>query len=318
MANNTAPSSPNCDGTIISAGYNLDSGNQCRFTGTGDQINTNPLLGPLQDNGGPTFTHALLAGSLAIDAGTTTGAPAIDQRGVAPAHRRRRQTAVPALFDIGAYEGGPLGATIKGTVFEDADFAGTATDYDGGTSDLALPNVDVELYDAADTYITSVTTDASGGYSFTGLADGTYKVRVRSATIGDADTPPKGGLNATVPATWPYPLAEMTWANGAALYGGQNPTVDDTATGDNAGPGDTYVTVTVSGSDVGSVNFGFAYNLIVNTGDDTNADNVRSKQGTLRQFIKNANAIGTAGGTTANISQFRIPNGLLDGNGLRP
>ena len=176
--------------------------------------------------------------------------------------------------------------------------------------------MDVELYDAADTYITSVTTDASGGYSFTGIANGTYKVRVRSATVGDADTPPKGGLNATVPATWPYPLAELTWANGAALYGGQSPTLDDTATADNAGPGDTYVAVTVSGSDVGSVNFGFAYNLIVNTGDDTNADNVRSRQGSLRQFIKNANAIGSAGGTTANISQFRIPNGLLDANGV--
>ncbi len=68
--------------------------------------------------------------------------------------------------------------------------------------------------------------------------------------------------------------------------------------------------------DVSSVNFGFAYNLIVNTDDDTNADNLRSQQGALRQFIKNANAIGTGGGTTANFSQFRVPNGLLDGNGV--
>ena len=208
------------------------------------------------------------------------------------------------------------GSNISGTIFEDANFAGTAAEYDGGTNDLALANVDVELYDNSDTYITSVITDGTGGYSFTGLDDGTYKVRVRSATVGDADTPPKGGLNATVPATWPYPLPELAWANGAALYGGQSPTVDDTATADNAGPGDTYVAVTVSGANVTSVNFGFAYNLIVNTGDDTKADNVRSKQGSLRQFIKNANSIGTAGGTSANISQFRIPNGLLDGNGV--
>jgi hypothetical protein len=33
------------------------------LTGPGDQINTDPILGPLQDNGGPTFTHALLPGS---------------------------------------------------------------------------------------------------------------------------------------------------------------------------------------------------------------------------------------------------------------
>ena len=204
---------------------------------------------------------------------------------------------------------------LRGRVFEDADFSGTAADYDGGTNDLALAGVDVELYDNSDTYITSTVTDAGGNFSFPGISDGTYKVRVRSATIGDVDTPPKAGLNATVPATWPYPLAELTWANGAALYGGQNPTLDDTATADNAGPGDTYVTVTVSGSDVGSVNFGFAYNLIVNTLDNATADNVRSRQGSLRQFIKNANAIGLAASSTAKLSQFRIPTSDLNYNG---
>jgi hypothetical protein len=52
-------------------------------TGPGDQINTNPMLGPLQDIGGPTFTHALLPGSPAIDAGDPnfTPPPFDDQRG---------------------------------------------------------------------------------------------------------------------------------------------------------------------------------------------------------------------------------------------
>src|SRR4029077_21230945 len=53
------------------------------LTGPGDQINTNPLLGPLQNNGGPTFTHQLLPGSPAIDAGDPnfTPPPFFDQRG---------------------------------------------------------------------------------------------------------------------------------------------------------------------------------------------------------------------------------------------
>ena len=51
------------------------------LTGPGDQINTDPLLGPLGDNGGPTLTHALLAGSPALDQGNSSGA-ATDQRGV--------------------------------------------------------------------------------------------------------------------------------------------------------------------------------------------------------------------------------------------
>src|SRR5215831_6407461 len=55
--------------TFTSLGYNLASDNGGGvLTGPGDQINTNPMLGPLQDNGGPTFTHALLPGSPAIDA----------------------------------------------------------------------------------------------------------------------------------------------------------------------------------------------------------------------------------------------------------
>lgn len=199
-----------------------------------------------------------------------------------------------------------VGYSLSGKVFEDANFAGTAADWDSGVSDKALANVDVELYDNSNVYITSVISDGSGNFTFTGLANGTYKVRVRTATIGDADTTPLGGLNGTVPATWPYPLPEMSWGNGAAMYGGVSATVDDTATGDNAGIGDNYVTLTVSGANVSNVNFGFAYNLIVNVDDDGNANNTRSKQGSLRQFIKNANAIGSAGSTTANSSQFRM------------
>ena len=60
----------NNGGGIASDGYNVCSDNGGGFlNGPGDQINTDPLLGSLQDNGGPTFTHELLKGSPAIDAG---------------------------------------------------------------------------------------------------------------------------------------------------------------------------------------------------------------------------------------------------------
>jgi hypothetical protein len=50
--------------TVTSHGYNISSDDGSGFLiGPGDQINTDPLLGPLQDNGGPTLTHALLPGS---------------------------------------------------------------------------------------------------------------------------------------------------------------------------------------------------------------------------------------------------------------
>jgi hypothetical protein len=74
----------NNGGIVTSLGYNLSSDNGGGFlTGPGDQINTDPLLGPLQDNGGPTFTHQLLPGSPAIDSGDPnfTPPPFFDQRG---------------------------------------------------------------------------------------------------------------------------------------------------------------------------------------------------------------------------------------------
>jgi hypothetical protein len=72
-------SGANCVGTIISDGYNLSSDSSCNLTGPGDLNNTDPMLGPLQNNGGPTQTMALPSGSPAIDAGNPTGC--IDSNG---------------------------------------------------------------------------------------------------------------------------------------------------------------------------------------------------------------------------------------------
>jgi CSLREA domain-containing protein len=108
VAGNGANSAgPDCHNTatLTSLDYNLvgdDSG--CSFTPqTNDQVNVDPLLGDLQDNGGPTETRALLDGSPAIDAipiGSCTdhhGRPVTtDQRGV-----NRPQG---AACDVGAYE----------------------------------------------------------------------------------------------------------------------------------------------------------------------------------------------------------------------
>jgi beta-glucanase (GH16 family) len=66
------------------------------FAGASDQVVVDPGVGPLADNGGPTLTHALLAGSPAIDTADATFCPATDQRGVA-----RPQG---AGCDVGAYE----------------------------------------------------------------------------------------------------------------------------------------------------------------------------------------------------------------------
>lgn len=86
VAHNTGSGWNNCNGsaTVTSQGSNLSNDNSCAswFTASGDLNNVNPLLGPLQNNGGPTPTHALLPGSPAMNAGTNAGCPSTDQRGV--------------------------------------------------------------------------------------------------------------------------------------------------------------------------------------------------------------------------------------------
>ena len=83
-------------GLFTSLGHNLSTGSSCNLVGTGDQPSTDPILGPLQDNGGPTLTHALLPGSPAVDAADGTCCGPTDQRGVS--------RPIGAGCDIGAFE----------------------------------------------------------------------------------------------------------------------------------------------------------------------------------------------------------------------
>jgi hypothetical protein len=88
---------------IVSLGYNLDSDGTCELTQPTDLWFTDPVLGSLADNGGPTWTHALLPRSPAIDAGSCPGT-LTDQRGFP---RPVNVLGVPNVddgCDIGAYE----------------------------------------------------------------------------------------------------------------------------------------------------------------------------------------------------------------------
>jgi len=85
VAENGAPDG-NCSSFVsfLSLGYNLTDDTSCGFTEPSDLVVADAMLGPLQDNGGPTETHDLLPGSPAIDAGSVScPPPATDQRGIA-------------------------------------------------------------------------------------------------------------------------------------------------------------------------------------------------------------------------------------------
>jgi predicted outer membrane repeat protein len=83
LAGNTAPVGPDLVGSLTSSGYNLigKSEGGSGFDKT-DLLDVDPRLGPLQDNGGPTPTMALMPGSPALNAGAPDQLGVPDQRGV--------------------------------------------------------------------------------------------------------------------------------------------------------------------------------------------------------------------------------------------
>jgi hypothetical protein len=132
----TKAGTENCtsEGTIHSLGYNIEDRNQCSLGATGDQVNTNPLLGALQDNGGlGVFTEAPPFNSPAVDRGNPTGcnnalgiAVTSDQRG----------TARGTPCDVGAFEGSypptaTSATTISGTPATGQALTCTAASFSG-------------------------------------------------------------------------------------------------------------------------------------------------------------------------------------------
>ena len=110
----SSTSGSNCWGTVSDLGHNLSSDNSAGFYAPGSLNNTDPILGPLGNYGGPTLTLPLLAGSPAIDGGNTATAPATDQRG------RARPFGTAA--DIGAFESSPpyfIGGQVSGHTLKD-------------------------------------------------------------------------------------------------------------------------------------------------------------------------------------------------------
>jgi CSLREA domain-containing protein len=109
--NSTVIRHRDCSGTLNSLGYNLiQKINGCSLNGLNINLSrVQPLLGPLQDNGGTTWTHALLAGSPAIDAGDPAGCTdennvilTADQRGYARPLDGNGDSIIAC--DIGAFE----------------------------------------------------------------------------------------------------------------------------------------------------------------------------------------------------------------------
>jgi predicted outer membrane repeat protein len=109
------PGGKDCSRALTSEGNNIDSDGSCGLGAAGDLADQTPGLEDLDDNGGPSLTHALLPASVAVDAGNAAGCMAVvtagpiekDQRGIARSLDGKGDG--KARCDIGAYELDPDG-----------------------------------------------------------------------------------------------------------------------------------------------------------------------------------------------------------------
>jgi CSLREA domain-containing protein len=123
VSGGSAASEANCAGgvTLTSQGHNLESGTDCGFTASGDHPGTDPGLGTLQDNGGPTQTQVVQPGSPIIDAANSADCPSSDQRGVSRPQGSACdigaiEVELPAVNALPATEVNQTLATLNGTV----------------------------------------------------------------------------------------------------------------------------------------------------------------------------------------------------------
>lgn len=198
----------------VSEGHNLEDTNTCNLTGSGDQVNTNPNLGPLAYNGGQTQTLAPQLGSPAIAAVPIADCPSTDQVGdVRPA--------AAAACDVGAFQTSYTRPTTPPTVTGISPSSGptaggtmvtlTGTGFLAGASVSFGSNAASNVVAASSTSITAtvpagsgtvdvVVTDTSGTsavspadrYTYNAPASGSTGVTGSTGSSGSTSSGPSG------------------------------------------------------------------------------------------------------------------------------
>jgi len=206
-------------------------------------------------------------------------------------------TASSPWVSIGVAIKQAVGYTVSGTVFEDVNYGGGAGRTLAGSGGVGVNGATVELYNSSGVYVSSTTTAGGGAYSFASLAAGTYHVRVVNSTVPSQRSGAIGTLRGVM--TFRTNASSGTPVAVTDHVGGTSPAAVDPGVGSSGatfntstgvfsavltGTAQSYSVVTVDSTNIAGVDFGFNFSTIVNTND--------SGQGSLRQFITNANALG--------------------------
>lgn len=207
---------------------------------------------------------------------------------------------------------------VQGTVFEDIKGDGYSEDTNFGDASgdqQALENVEVHLFKdggdgvadgADDTYEQTVFTNNQGKYIFQVGEEADFWVVVDSKTgeLSDGTTWAEQTYG-PIGAVCTDGSGNETIKTGAGhCFGGrrgdQSDNLSATPVPADLANAEHLAGVTVSGTGVSDLDFGFSFNVVTNTADgDDDGSAVRSVQGSLRQFIQNANSI-----TGANSMRF--------------
>jgi hypothetical protein len=224
-----------------------------------------------------------------------------------------------------------MGYTVSGKVFEDVNYGGgsgrnwTTASGSGGS---ARSSARVELFDSGGNYLTNATTDGSGNYSFSNYASGTYYVRTVTGSVTSSRT---GYTGSCLPVmTFRTDAAGGSAADVTTYVGGHDPATADAGnassgwvlngatgafSGGGSGKAHAFMQAAVGTANITGADFGWNFDTIANVNN--------TGQGSLRQFVTNANTLGG----DASLAQsglvaakenavFMISNGTA-GSGLR-
>lgn len=230
---------------------------------------------------------------------------------------------------------GAYAATITGTVFEDANYGGGAGRPRTTAGTTTVPNARVELYRASNgAFLASTTSSGAGSYSFT--YNGSFTVIVRVVT-GTLRSQRSGGSACTTCVS--IQTFATTGVSGTAVavtnqVGGADPRRPDAPSNLSSAAFNTLTTATQTphssaqfqptgnNSTISGADFGFNFSTIVATRDAANCapsganNSFYPCQGTIRQFIINANgllgqtALAQSGSRQLDSSTSLLPGGF--------
>ncbi len=188
------------------------------------------------------------------------------------------------------------GQRISGRVFEDVNYGGGAGRTRAAAGGIGRPGVRVELYNAVGNFVTFTLTNGSGDYNFAGVSGQNYTVRVVNSTV----TSSRAGAGAGLLPVQTYRTNASTGTAVAVTdrVGGETPALADagnggttlaalatsTTTAQSVAP---ITAGTLVGGTIPNVDFGFNFDTVANVNN--------AGQGSLRQFIVNANALANVG-----------------------